>query len=376
MGAPHSVLIFHIGSLGDTLVSLPALWAVREHFPGARLTLLCDHHPRRRYVLAPDLLRGCGAVDDFMLYPVDNSRLGRVLRPVRMLKLLLQLRSRRFDVLVYLPPSRRSSRNITRDLKFFRLAGIPEHYGTEMGTWVYLTKVAGVPLAPVAQEGERLLQRLAASGIPVPPLSEARMDLGLGAAEQEAVDAWRRTLPPDGERRWISVGPGGKKDVSRWPEERYRELVLRLIDRFDVWPVVFGGAEDREMGERLTAAWGRGYVAAGQLGLRETCMAMRRCALHVGNDTGTIHLAAAAPIPCVGVYPSQDPPGEWFPWGTGHVILRTPLDCEGCFLHRCVERGTECLMSISADDVFRACAAKLESLGLARSPAGVVHVST
>ena len=52
---------------------MPSLWAIREHFAAARLTMLCDHHPRKSYVLAPDLLRGSGIVDDFMLYPSTTA---------------------------------------------------------------------------------------------------------------------------------------------------------------------------------------------------------------------------------------------------------------------------------------------------------------
>src|SRR5687768_5614672 len=54
--AARSVLIYRIGSLGDTLVALPALWAIREHFKDARITLLCDQHAGKNYVVASDLL--------------------------------------------------------------------------------------------------------------------------------------------------------------------------------------------------------------------------------------------------------------------------------------------------------------------------------
>jgi ADP-heptose:LPS heptosyltransferase len=125
--------------------------------------------------------------------------------------------------------------------------------------------------------------------------------------------------------------------------------------------VIFGGSPEQAMGERLIRAWGRGYVAAGALSLRATVMAMRNCLLHVGNDTGTIHMAAAAGLKCVGIYSAHDPPGEWYPYGEGHIVLRRQIDCEGCMLQTCIERATECLMSISVDEVYQACAERLES---------------
>jgi ADP-heptose:LPS heptosyltransferase len=140
-----------------------------------------------------------------------------------------------------------------------------------------------------------------------------------------------------------------------WPEERFREVLDQLIARFDVWPVVFGGPEDRDAGNRLVAAWGRGFVAAGALGLRPSASALARCVLHVGNDTGTTHMAAAVGVPCVAVYSSRSKPGVWYPYGQGHRIHRTPIDCEGCELITCVDREMECILRIDAQAVTRSC---------------------
>jgi ADP-heptose:LPS heptosyltransferase len=168
-------------------------------------------------------------------------------------------------------------------------------------------------------------------------------------------------LAPDGGRQWISVGPGGKQPVNFWPIDRYEALVRRLIDAYDIWPVIFGGKEDLPNAQRLVAAWGRGHIAAGALGLRASAVAMRTCAFHVGNDTGTMHLAAAAPTRCVGIYSAHDPPGQWNPYGPGHIVLRKTIECEGCRLLHCVDRRMECIMAIGVDEVFAACATMMRS---------------
>jgi hypothetical protein len=140
-------------------------------------------------------------------------------------------------------------------------------------------KVPGVPLPRIAHESDLLLARLAASGIPVPPEGEGDMDLGLRRADQVRVDAWFEALGPDGGRPWIGVGPGSKMPSKIWPEERYRLVVSSLIAEYDVWPVVVGGDEDRERGDRLVRAWGRGYNSAGALSIRESASALSRCRL-------------------------------------------------------------------------------------------------
>jgi len=96
-----SILVFRIGSLGDTLVALPALWRIREHFRCDTITLLCDHPAKGRYVLAADLLNGIGIADHFLQYSVDRSQnfagslAGKLATWTRVL-------AGRFDTIVYL----------------------------------------------------------------------------------------------------------------------------------------------------------------------------------------------------------------------------------------------------------------------------------
>jgi ADP-heptose:LPS heptosyltransferase len=85
-------------------------------------------------------------------------------------------------------------------------------------------------------------------------------------------------------------------------------------------------------------------------------LALSECALHVGNDTGTIHMAAAAGVPCVGVYSSRNLPGLWFPYGAGHRVLRTPIACENCELFECLEHKMQCILAITPAQVIAACA--------------------
>ena len=69
-----SILVFRIGQLGDMIVSLPSMWAVRRHWPQASLTLLCDVHSSRKYVLASDIFQGTGLYDAIEEYEVPSRR--------------------------------------------------------------------------------------------------------------------------------------------------------------------------------------------------------------------------------------------------------------------------------------------------------------
>ncbi len=346
-----SVLVFRIGQLGDTIVALPAMWAAKKHFPKAKFTLLCDRHPGKPRVLAADLLRGAGLFERFKSYVVAESASARAWQ---MAVLWLRLRRRRFNALVYLAPSTRTTAQVARDRKFFSAAGVSKFYG--MNGFVELPiKVSGEPLAVTAAESDLLLKRLAADGIDIPAPGKGSLSLLLGAAEQTEVDFWLTNKEGDGGRVWLGIGPGSKMPAKRWPEDRFREVVMRLIAERDVWPVVFGGPEDAAMAQRLIAAWGRGYNAAGGLSLRGAAAALKRCRLYLGNDTGTMHLAATACVPCVAVFSSREWPGMWFPYGVPQKVFRSQIECEGCALMECVEKQNECLLRIQTSEVFAAC---------------------
>jgi ADP-heptose:LPS heptosyltransferase len=353
---PSRILIFRIGQLGDTIVALPAIWAVKKHFPNAIITLLCDRHPGKKYVLASDLFRGTGIFDEFLSYPVSEN--GNILKPWRMASLLAAIKRRRFDTLVYLAPTSRSPEQILRDRRFFALAGIREFIGMEGFTFLQ-PKDNDTPLAEVRPESDLLLKRLVASDLPVAPVDQATMDLVLGDTEAAAVEQWRKTLPPDGGRPWVAVAPGSKMPAKRWPLHRFETVIQQLITRFDIWPVVFGGSEDQQIGDRLIRAWDRGYNAAGALGLRPAIAALKRCAFFLGNDTGTMHMAASVGIRCVAIFSSRDRPGLWYPQGPGHKIFRTAIECEGCGLSECLEKKNQCLDAINVPEVLEACSREL-----------------
>src|SRR5439155_3240750 len=277
--------VFRIGQLGDTIAALPAMWAIREHFKDAELTLLCDRHPDKTYVFGPDLLRGSGLFQHFDFYPVRDNSISSLRRAQDMLRLLRRLKRAKFDTVVYLSPSARTRMQIARDARFFRLAGIRNFIGTD-GFSALPPHAPGQPLEEVPHEAELLLARLAASGIPIPPAGHGSMDLRLGESEEAEFRNWldresRRQKPESpisasdfhrSEQRvsstfpslpslpsvksgttlvsafsfqlsafpFVAFAPGSKMPAKRWPLGRFVEVGRALIDRFDICPITFG----------------------------------------------------------------------------------------------------------------------------------------
>ena len=117
---PHKkVLLFQIGSIGDTVVSIPAIRAVQAHFgEGTEYWALVDRQDSLSYGSA-DVLRILGDIKEIVPYRFSRRWLGRKVAGLRALQ---QLRAERFDAVVYLAPAEREARSVLRDQAFFRMA--------------------------------------------------------------------------------------------------------------------------------------------------------------------------------------------------------------------------------------------------------------
>ena len=345
------ILVYRIGSLGDTLIALPAFHAIRQHFPGAFIALLNNAHEDRKRVMAQSVLPSEGLFDGWLTYPTGFSGTASFKEQIR---LLFELRRLKFDTLVYLAPRLRTAKQVTRDKVFFYMAGIRAFHGFDGLPAPLPEKREGEPLPLIEHEADHLLYRLKLSGINVP--KQGSIDLQLTEEEHLQARKWLEENCGEAldQKRLVAIAPGSKWSSKIWPEENFGQIGERLISELNLYPVIFGGREDNLRGTRLIARWKRGANAAGKLNVRHAAAGLSQCRLFVGNDTGTMHLAAAVGTPCIVAFAAQDWPGRWYPYGKGHIILREAVPCEGCMLRVC-DKENLCLTSIKVDKVFEAC---------------------
>ena len=346
------ILIYRIGHLGDTLVSLPAFWAIRKAFPDAEITLLTNLDARNpNYIAAKSVLPENGLIDDWLFYPTNLSR-AKTLSSVA--KLFAKIRREKFDCLFYLMTRNRTLRQIKRDEKFFKRAGIKEIFGTEYLKKNLISEPFEKPLKTVESEAEFFLKCLPSEkfGFDL----DCKPDMLLSENEVKFSENWLKENCGKAfvENRLIAIAPGSKWESKVWAEQNFAEVVKQLIEREKVFPVIFGGKEDREKGGRLLEIWKTGANAAGELNIRQAAAALEKCRIYLGNDTGTMHLAASVGTPCVGIFAAIDLIGRWHPFGEKHIILRERIECEGCHLPVC-PFDNECLKGISPEKVLAAC---------------------
>ena len=346
------ILVFRVGQMGDTLAALPSLWVLRRRFPDAKIVVISEVPTNSSHVPPEAVLPQVGLVDAFAKYPSGIS-LKNVIASWRQFR---RYRNEGFDTLVYLTPSERSRGQRVRDQIFFRACGINYLLATKGFSRDQKPKLANGTLAVKHKEADALLGRLALNGIeiPLPPMRSHSLEIT--EAERARASTWwtakvKDTMPHTG---WFALCTGGKVSAKRWPWERYADVGQRLIENHGLLPVIIGGAEDCDIATKLLSAWGTGLSAAGELSVREAAALMVSARFYLGNDTGVMHLAAAAGRPCVAVFSARDWPGIWEPYGPGHKVFRHDVSCSGCLLSVC-NRQSECLLAVEPSDVYEAC---------------------
>lgn len=339
-----------IGHLGDTLVALPAFWVLRKAFPDAKITLLSNSDKKNPNYLAPrSILPASGIFDEFIDYPTNVSQIESVLGAFT---LAVSIRKRRFDAVFYLMPRARSAKQIARDRLFFRLSGNRKVFGLGYTAKNSLAGPIPSPTPAINSESDFLLDLLEDAGVSL-DRTDLKTDLLLTAAEEDRAADFLAETGVRSTQRLVAIAPGSKWESKIWFEERYAEVTKSLISSHDVYPIILGGPEDRERGERLLAYLGKGKNAAGKLQVRESAALLRHCALYLGNDTGTMHLAAAVGVRCVAIFAAIDYPGRWIPFGAGHKVFRRSVECEGCHTPDCFNNN-KCLREIAVEEVVEA----------------------
>lgn len=350
---PQTVLIFRTGQLGDTLVSMPAIHAIRRHHPGCTVVLVTDRHPGSGFVSSWDVLGDTGWIDEVEYYVPGT---GVVSLWMNAAKLSARLRSRSVTH-AYMLSSGRTRWQRSRDRFFVRVVIGARHFHDASGPPAPV-RAAGGSLVRLEPEWRRLRSAIPQDGgdrfdLPISPAARREAEIALAAVGTVAGT------------RLVAFGPGSKMPAKMWPAERYEEVGRRLLAaRDNVELVVLGGPEDVAVGNRLCAAWGpRAHNLAGRVSVMAGAAVLRRCSAYVGNDTGTMHLAALSGVPCVALFSARDNPGKWEPYGEGHAVLRRDVDCAGCMLEVCNVQGNKCLRLITVEEVLGAVEGVLHAQG-------------
>jgi heptosyltransferase-3 len=339
------VLIYRLGSLGDTLIALPALHLVARAFPDFERRLLTNVPVASKAPPAAAILENTNLIHGYFRYAVGTRS------PRELLALWWKLHRWQPDVLVYMG-STRGVESAHRDAKFFRLCGIPRLIGVpftedmQQNRW----EESAQALEP---EASRLARNLAELGT-VDLTDPNNWDLHLTDAEHARAT---EVLSATAGHPIIAVSVGTKVQSKDWGRDNWRALLHRLATLYPKHTLALcGAAEESEASEFAANGWREKSSSpvvnlCGLLTPRESAAVFAHAPVFVGHDSGPMHLAAAVQTPCVAIFAARNKPRVWFPYGKQHRVLYHQTDCWGCGLETCIVERKKCLTSITVDEV-------------------------
>ncbi|RZT42477.1 glycosyltransferase family 9 protein [Cupriavidus agavae] len=332
--AKRRIAVFRALQLGDMLVAVPALAALRRGEPGAQITLVglpWAHDFARRYA---------SLLDDFLAFPGAPGLPEQADGGDAALQRFFETaRARQFDLAIQLHGSGTLTNQIVSRLGARRVGGFFPGGAARPaapGLWVPW---------PGGNEISRLLALTEALGY---PSADTRLSFPL---QEHDAESWRRLAAEFGLRdgEFVCIHPGARMLSRRWPVERFADVARQLQRRWRV--VVTGAPDEAALDARLCALIGGPVVnLCGRTSLGAMAALVAHARLLLCNDTGASHIAAAVRTPSVVVSCGSDS-GRWAPLDhTLHRVLAYHPPCRPCAWQSC-PYGHECALRIEADTV-------------------------
>lgn len=147
---------------------------------------------------------------------------------------------------------------------------------------------------------------------------------------------------------------GARRELRRWPAERFVALARQLHEKYGLSIVLPGGPDEQEALQALaTSMEVPVQVFPAQFSLNHFAALCAKAALFVGNESGPLHIACAMNAPVVGIYG----PGVrdvFYPWSTRHALVHHVLECNPCDQIHCVHPELPCIRRASLEEVLEA----------------------
>ncbi len=325
---PGAILVRATNWVGDAVMSLPALRALRQRFPRARISILAKPW-------VADLYRREPFCDEIIPYTprtvAEKWAAARALRP------------RKFDTAILL-------QNAFEAAAIAYLAAIPERIGyARDGRGFLLTHAIPVPRRGEIPRHESFyyLELLRRAGIlDEMPVNELVHLEGAPAARAAGLERFHQLGLGE---TVIGVSPGAAYGTAkRWLPERFADSAIRVANELGAAVAIFGSKGERELCQSVATSVSASIVKpvknfAGETSLAEFIDLAAACRVYLTNDSGAMHIASALGVPTVAIFGATDDQATG-PTGPLAKVVREQVECSPCLKrecpidHRCMTR--------------------------------------
>lgn len=330
----EKILIRGVNWIGDAVMTMPAIRALRKEYPKSHISLLVK--PSVAAIFERD-----SNIDEIILY---EERFKGLLGKSRLAK---KLKEEKFSKAVLLQNA--------FDAAFIAfLSGIPERIGySRDGRGFLLTR-------PIPFDGDDrkvhhidyYLNLLKAAGIKADysnPWIYLSIDERLAARNK--LSSLKRPI--------LGINPGATYGSSkRWFPERFAEVANWFIKDTNGSIIIFGSTKEIEMADEIFIKIDRELKTtnsvlnlSGKTSLRELISLISECDVFVTNDSGPMHIAYAVGTPLVAIFGSTDPDLTGYV-GDNNIVVKTDLACSPCFERTCKDNDMRCMYTITPEDVY------------------------
>ncbi len=335
---PRKILVRAPNWIGDAVMSLPALGALRARFPQAEIVLLakpwvCElywHHPAVSRQIVYDSKGGHGGPQGFW-------------------RLIRALRAERFEGAILF-------QNAFHAAWIAWCAGIPVRIGyARDARSSLLTEAIEVPRpAAYGHQAYYYWHLLFRAGLIEKPQPIREMRLVVTEAEKKWATKRLASLGLQGPRVLAGLIPGASfGPAKRWLLDRYADLADRLIGALDADVLIFGSHDEKPLAESIALTMKHTpAILTGETTLRQLMALLAQCRLVVSNDSGPMHLAAALGSPLIAVFGSTDERATG-PLSPRARVVKHCVACSPCGLREC-PIDFRCMTGVTVNAVYRA----------------------
>jgi lipopolysaccharide heptosyltransferase II len=338
------LLAVRLDTIGDVLMTTPAIRALKESGPGREITVLASPAGADAAALVPE-------VDDVIVYPapwMKASPTGGDGRGDR--SMIERLRRARFDAVVIFTVY---SQSPLPAALLCTLADIPRRLAhCRENPYRLLTHWVPEP------EPERFVRHEVRRQLDLVSLVNARtgderLSLRVPGPARRRVRSLLDELGIDPSGRWCVIHPGATAPSRRYPPEHFTAVADRLAGEAACRIVFTGSAEERSLvGSVQLAMESASSSVAGRLDLGELAALLELAPVLISNNSGPVHVAAAVGTPVVDLYALTNP--QHTPWGVPNRVLSHDVPCRWCYQSICPEGHHACLRLVRPDAVYEA----------------------
>jgi len=330
------ILIARTDRIGDVILSLPAIKAVRKAFPGDYIAIMVQ--PR-----IDDILKGNPDIDEVIVYDKNKKHKG-VLKNLGFIK---WLKAKKFDMVLNLHSTKRMN------LLCF-LAGIPVRIGYARGKADFLLtdKIKYTKKLGEKHEVEYSLDVLRHLGIS-PEFSLPY--IYIQSEDEKKADEILGDLGINKGEKFAILHPGASCRSKMWPLENFAKTGDMLVEDLKIKAMINLAPDQAWLGEKVRAMMkNKPVFFCEPTTLGELAALFKKASLVISNDSGPVHIAAATRAPVISIFGRNQPglsPVRWRPLGDKSVAIHKDVGCVECLAHDC-KKGFLCLEAIKPEEIL------------------------